>query len=528
MGQKTISRILQALIITGAINSAHADLQWSESIRTESEPLTTDRVLDLDASILRPHRTRFVIERKMSLSSVSAIRHPKGSGFAVSVHGMENDVHVYFRDSDSPMFNKIENFPCGSAYDDRFATEEQTRFQGQKWAKDWGRKAKKALGSLELSLKTIREPAEAMAVSKARLIADAWYRKLNREWKVEFNDRSPAEEWSAYQAQAQSQGFCKKSVKKTALRSWKEMMDPPAENVKSTQPLARSPARRAGKGDWIIRVNAMAAGTGINGQFVIDPQANQSFISPDWLETQGVEEFLIEDFGKTILRIKRKGRVFLSKSLFLVQPQTSGHFLGISEFGSHEIEDFRPPDDFDRCCDGVLGTDFLLRNVVQFDTSAPLGGILIWPRSDYRAPTGYRWEEVSIEADGTLPGVVAKKIKSNQPLILGLPHGRIWYPSTLDIDVNAKGGSGLKLSYEMSGFTRNLKVISIDPKSPAKVLLKAGLKPGATLWRISDFTVKYLNQWTIDEILRGVWGKKITIEWRDKKDHTKKAVIQLP
>lgn len=525
MGRKAwaekISNVVLLLVLVCTSLSSHAGVSWLQSTVTDSTPLVTDRVLDFDPEILNPHRTRIAFKRTIQINGLTAVPHPAGSGFTVSVVGLDSHVMIGIRSPESPLFSPIEEFPCSPLPDDRFATYEQTSLRAPKKADRWHTIVKQALPRIELALQSIREPVESMAIARAHIIIHSWMKKLQIEWTEWERTDSRADEWKVYQAAAAKLTEpCK--YKKRGFRPWTEIMDPVPENPTRTEPLARSPARRVGQGEWTLRINAQAIGIKINGQFLLDPEASMSIVSPDWLDSQGVEEFLLEDPGKRIVKVSRKGRDKLTKVLVLADVETSGQKLGIDEFAALNVDEYKMPEDFDICCDGVLGVDFFRKNVIQLDTSAPLGGVLIWPRSNYRAPTGYQWVELSLDADGSLPKKILSQMRSHVPMILDLPHGRVWYPPTSEAPKPKKKvkSAGIKLKFVMEKGSRYLRVVSLDRKIP-------GITEKMNILRISDFFVRYLNQWTIDEILKGAWGDEIELEYRDSKDVNHKVKFTL-
>ncbi|MCM0605545.1 MAG: hypothetical protein KA715_05595 [Xanthomonadaceae bacterium] len=528
MGRKIRSQKISTLVLAFfALVSieAHAGVSWLQSTVTDATPLLTDRVLDFDQDILNPHRTRVAFKRYIQVNGLAAIPYPTGSGFSVSVVGIDSHVLIGARAPSSPLFSPIEEFPCSLQPDERFAMYEPTIARSQKKADRWHAMVKQSLPKIEFALQSIREPVEKMAIARAEIIVNSWTKRLQTEWTEWNNNDSRADEWKHYQlAAAKLAEPCK--YKKRGFRPWAEIMDPVPESPKVTEPLARSPARRVGQGEWTLRVNAQALYTKINGQFLLDPSSSMSVISPDWLEAQGVEHYLLEDPGKRTVHVQRRNRENLTKILLLSHFESSGQQLGLDEFALLNVDEFKTPEDFDICCDGVLGLDFLRKNVIQLDSSAPLGGVLIWPRSNYRAPTGFRWNELGIEPDGSLPKKITAEIRSNTPMIIDLPHGRVWYPPSETAKKKPKY-SGLKLKYVMEKGSRVLKVISIDPKSKAEALRKFGITEKMNLARIGDFTARYLNQWTVDEMLKGVWGDEIVIEYRDSKDQNQKATLKL-
>ena len=526
MGRKVGSKKILALaLVLCGYTSSHASVSWLQSTLTDSMPLMTDRVLDFDPEILNPHRVRVVYKRTIQVNGLAAVPHPAGSGFTVRVLGIDSHVLIGMRDRSSPLFSTIEEFPCTAKPDDRYATYEQTVLASQKKAAHWHQIVKNALPKIEMALESVREPVESMAEARAKVILGSWTKRLQNDWMEWDRIDSRAAEWKYYQTEAQKLTEpCK--YKSRGFKPWSEIMDPVPENPRVSEPLSRSPARRVGKGEWTIRLGLSAANLKLSGQFLVDPESSFSTVSPDWLSGQGMEEFLIEDPGKRIVKIKRREQTKLAKIVVFPEVEASGQKIGIEEFGIMDSDEYKPPEDFDVCCDGILGVDFFRKNVVQFDSSAPLGGVLIWPRSNYRAPTGYSWKEFGVEGDGSLPSHILSDLKSNTPMIVDLPHGRVWYPPQMMPKPKPKR-SGLVLKFMTEKNARVLKVMSIDPKSKAGALIKQGIAVGMNIQRIADFTVRYLNQWTIDEILKGSWGDEIVIEYRTKDDQPVKVKFTL-
>lgn len=328
----------------------------------------------------------------------------------------------------------------------------------------------------------------------------------------------------------------------------------------STELLARAPVRRW-DGLFTVRLNVTIGNKTLNGRFLVDPKFPASIMSPVWLESQGILPLWIE---RTSPASKHKAKTGVVNAVEL-----SGTLITALSFLIRSTDIFVPPEVVEPCCNGVLGTDFLKKHIVEFTMDPELK---LWNPAEFH-PSLDDFQNVSllVSDDGKLkteeinwnskvPPVLYNALtghggtnrlprryhyndgdnsnnsnngdnseKSSQQkggatispaaplpygsLIFDIPHGRLWFSKSL-FDLPAfTNHSGLKVGFVNKKEHRRLEVLKIDQKSPAKYLLKEGLRPGTVIDQIASKNTEEMDSWEVDQLLGGSQGKTITIAW---------------
>ncbi len=111
---------------------------------------------------------------------------------------------------------------------------------------------------------------------------------------------------------------------------------------------------------------------------------------------------------------------------------------------------------------------------------------------------------------------------------LDLSNGRLWFDPALAQRPFFRNRSGLQLGFSYGpGASRILKVIRIQPGSPASALTKAGLKVGTVITEIDSQIADEMDLWDVEQRLAGAYAKAVTLKWSGKSgDHI--APLLLP
>ncbi len=118
-------------------------------------------------------------------------------------------------------------------------------------------------------------------------------------------------------------------------------------------------------------------------------------------------------------------------------------------------------------------------------------------------------------------------VLSHGTFTLDLPHGRMWFaPETLPLREQSQNTSGLRLAFEVQGGERVLRVVSIGSKSPAKNLIRDGLKAGTVITQVDSIPAEDIDLWEVNRRLAGAYGPQVTLQWEAKKG-LKNAPIQV-
>jgi hypothetical protein len=321
-----------------------------------------------------------------------------------------------------------------------------------------------------------------------------------------------------------------------------EVSAPSATHV--VLPLARAPSRRW-QGWFAVRMDVGAGENSVLGQMVIDPATPRSLISPEWLKGQGMPPEWIRVPEAQPERVKidvgaEAGETGLGEVTHVEKAVISDYRISVSRFLLFDTSElFDEPEFIAPCCSGILGIDLLRRYVVEFRGAKP-NEVNLWPLQSYHPPQAYEWVEVRENAKGDLNPICstdrvkaliakdanAKKLcrdprhalkEASATMVYDLPHGRVWYSPEELAAPEYKNTSGLTLNYIYIKGDRALVVQSIQPKSVASQLEKAGLKKGMVVTEIDGLPTLEMDLWEVNRRLAGVYGDTVKLKWQTQK-----------
>jgi hypothetical protein len=400
--------------------AARADLGFRGSYKSVADALTTEKAWALDRAEPNPHRQRWLLGRKVELKELMP-RELKIQGslmFGVTTAGLEAESTAYFR-GEGPWYRPLREFPCEAEPASWFATEEGSRIAAALAAKSWDRMLEQQRLPLFTELKRLIAPTPGAALEKARLLFEGWRSRVDAAWRLAGKLEARKAEWKSYEQLAREQGICggkKVSGKKpkagknagkageyddeyvpTARRRaipWEMMMEPPATGASGragagadeSKLLARAPAK-TWDGLFSVRLNLTIGARKLNGTFLIDSGSGTSIISPDFLNGQGILPAWIAVPGAPFRRIPWggsgvSGEGGLAPVVAVDRVELGNTQLELTEFALFDTEFFSQPDHPSSCCDGVLGSDFLRRYVVELAPGPP-SEVKLWPAENF-------------------------------------------------------------------------------------------------------------------------------------------------
>ncbi|MFZ9596276.1 MAG: hypothetical protein ACO3A2_09385 [Bdellovibrionia bacterium] len=488
------------------------ELSIQSSYQLMTQPLSTELVTEIDPLQIDPHRQRWILSRKVNLAGLQALAQKNGR-FGVSAQGLLCSLQGYVR-APGLWYQPWEQFSCQPQADAWFATDEGSKRAAAEASRVWQELLDQKKDQLLFLFNRLSEKTEASALDQAERVFRTWLSDVEREWRNAVQTSVRNEEWRFYLSEAKAAGHCPKKTKTPASAQsprWELLLEPPSQDPPAiTQLLARAPAR-LWDGFYTVRVSMRISGKTLNGRFLLDPKAQFSVISPEWLESQGIYPLWVLVSGAPAQRITWSGpwpgQGALAPEARIESASVSGLALPIHRFLLKETEFFAPPESLGHCCDGVLGIDFLRRYPIEFQSSSP-AEVRIWPIHHYRAPQAYTWQEIS---ETELQG-----LSFTGDFILDLPHGRLWTPQESSKKFKPVS-SGLEVEFILEDGERILKVRRITPRSKAAALLRENLAVGSRITQINSKPVEELDLWEVRRILSGSQGQSVILQWKTKK-----------
>lgn len=387
--------------ILGRASARAEELEISTLRRFDTEPVTTERIFELDPTQLNPHRRRWVLNRRVELEGLQVSPLPNGQ-FGVRARGVRSLTLSYIRKGGGA-FQPMSAFPCTQTPDESFATEAGARRAAEAAATVWDETLRSQRAELSMRLSRVRADDSITALKVGRSLFRQWLREIEDEWREKGYARAAQEEWKSYRDAARLEGICAKKVGQPLVQpaSWEKRMEPPAETFDGA-PLARAPARRW-NGAYSVRLSAVVDHAQLNGQAILDFSAQKSIVSPIWIQGQGSTESLLglRKWGKLIgTGIERVSQGGLAPLVLLEGTSISGLDVPLREFLLFETEFFGRPAFFASCCDAVLGQDFLARQVVEFKPTS-MAEVIVWPWKGYRSLQKF-WVETRVAPHGAI------------------------------------------------------------------------------------------------------------------------------
>jgi hypothetical protein len=381
----------------------HLDFIYTYEVATE--PLTTEKVWDLDPAVLNPHLERWLTQRQTVLGGLEAI--PKGRrGYSVKAAGISTSVRGFVR-KPGPWFQSLSEFGCEKEPNAWFSTQEGAQFAASRAAIYWSKILQQKKSQLALLFERVSAESKDLALKQGKKIFVLWLANSEGEWRDQMTQKLRREEWKFYLDEASAQGICqKKNRKPSTPPTWRSMMEPvsQAPPYELSQILARAPAR-LWNGLFSVRLNVNVAGKILNGKFLIDSSAKKSMMSPSWLEAQGVDPAWLIIPGSLPLRVVWgdlwESESALARVAAVDSIDMSGLKVPLTEFLLYDTEFFSPPENVGTCCDGVLGIDFLRHYPMELRSGVP-SEVRVWPKENFHAPEGTPWIEVMHSPRGDL------------------------------------------------------------------------------------------------------------------------------
>jgi len=381
--------IMMLFFVLGASSATaqtrRGNLKLDTSYEFVNEPVNTDQIFKHDPQLVNPHQARWVLSRKVQLKGMD-VRHLGRNRFGVHTEGVDSKALGYVR-GNGPWYSNWSEFPCATKQNEIFATAEGARHAVDAAAQYWEELVKSQLYALSRKLSEVSGSSPEVALKEGLQIYQAWLRKLEKQWRQKGDSRVYSAEWHFYQKQAAQSNLCgirKKVHPPVSLaRSFRIESPPPFPSLSEgwVKPLARAPVRRW-DGLYSIRLNIEIGSQVLSGQFLIDSDTPHSVISSIWLENEGVLPSLIRNFHIPPEPISVMGTSDIAPVAEVDRVTMSGFPIDLSEFHIYDTDFFLPPQFTAPCCDGVLGSDFLRKYVVQFNPGPP-NEFLIWPREGF-------------------------------------------------------------------------------------------------------------------------------------------------
>ncbi|MGK5082164.1 retropepsin-like aspartic protease [Bdellovibrionota bacterium FG-1] len=451
------------------------DISLKSVYQEASEPLTTEKAWALDFDELNPHRSRWILNRKVELGGLQAREiegAPEGARFGVSAEAIVSTVTAFFRPAGA-WYRPLAEFPCHEEPASWFGTLEGSRKAAEVAAKEWER----TLGERKLKLAAMFQQLNAVsaevAVKNAQILFQNWLHEVSAIWRSSGRHQAKLAEWQLYRLEAAKTKACAKD----GVIPWEKMMEPLAEGElgRAGSPgdevrlLARAPSKRW-DGLFSIRGNVTIAGRKLNGRFLVDSGVGTSVLSPEWLENQGILPAWIEVPGAPPRRIPWGGSLDAPQGglgpVGKVDQVEIGNFaLSLREFALFDTDFFAPPDTASSCCDGVLGTDFLRRYVVELNPGPP-AEVRLWPSEHFHLAdsTDSQWLEEGMTPAGA---PVSACWAQSGDLRLGGVYWDTGREAALDVHVPWQKSARAANAAHSSGLSNQWDVrCGVNPNSP--------------------------------------------------------------
>lgn len=428
-----------------ARSHSRQELELVTNYELSKEPLSTDKVNDLDPGELNPHRQRWILERSVKLRGLRTEAKATG-GFGVHAEAIEANIRGWAR-SEGPWFHPLADFPCTEEPQPGFATPEGAQQAAQEGAQNWESILSAARDHLRIRLARIDAPKSTDAFAEAKQVLADWSSAADRDWRSRGRTLAREAEWKSYLEKAKAQGLCH-GQKPHVEFSWRQEMEPLPPGPPPFRVLARAPARRW-NGMYSVRLTVHVGATrALSGQFLLDSGAPKSIFSPEWLKGQGVLPAWIE-----IPRAGPERAVFsagrgVAKRALIEGVEFGGLKLPLSEVLLYDTELFAPPENLATCCDGVIGMDVLRHLVVELRPGPPTE-VIIWPRENFRSPYAAAavWLETGLNSE----------LQASSDECLSRPGGSVM-PEIEGLSWNTGSEGDLEIHLPWQSEVRNRKV----------------------------------------------------------------------
>lgn len=462
-------------VMAQASYAEETGFQLVKSYEFSTEPLTTEKLWILDPTGVNPHRQRWVLNRRLSLRGLeprefsSAKKDGKYGVKAASVAS----VSLGFIRPQGAWYRPITEFPCQQEPQAWFATADGARIAVDTAAATWDKILTSEKAALLKALNDIRASSAEQALRLGLIAYDSWYKRVEAEYLAQGQQKARLAEWRSYLQSATDAGVCskKKPVPTVEPVSWKAMMEPPTGRP-PVKPIARAPARRW-NGLYSVRLSMDIGNKTLTGQFLVDSGAAKTVVSPTWLESQGIPVSWIRTPGAKPQRVTWSGGSGLAPVGEVDRVLLSGKEIGINQVLIFDVDFFAPPANVASCCDGILGNDFLSKNVVSLRSAAPYE-LVLWPKEGFSQEKSY-WTEASVSLSGDMISDCVARSEKDPFHSKGVPvlKGVRWDSgSEMPMDVHlpwkkaiAAGGREWSLECDTQVVARNVEATSPDQAS---------------------------------------------------------------
>jgi hypothetical protein len=408
------------------------EISLQVELKSSDLPLTQEMIWNLAPEVKNPHRRTWIVTRKIDWLGLEPFQIENGR-WAARAQGLTAFGQSYVR-PEGPWFRPLSEFSCSAEPSEDFTTFEGARKAAEAAAQSWSDTLSAEKVKLSILLGRIAAESAESATLQARIALSVWASAVEAEWRAQGFAKARAAEWRHYLGLARASGICPRAKGKLSPgdRSREARMEQPPVGVAVTPDalgigdskdsnilLARAPARRW-DGLFSVRVTIEVLGKKVLGQFLIDSGAGASILNPYWLESQGIRPVLIETPDVPPQRVIWTGGSGFARRARVDKATVSSFDIGQREFLLLETELFGPPSEVGTCCDGILGTDFLRKHIVEFEPGQP-SGINIWRRLGFHKP-GWIWAEASESPQGDLVSecVLTPGSKAKTPILRGV------------------------------------------------------------------------------------------------------------
>ncbi len=382
------------------------------STRDSDQPLTTEKVSSLDPKEWNAHRRMWVIERKASISELQVGAAPKPGTFGIKGGTVTLGSTAHLR-GEGPWFGDLVQFSCGWKPErEPFATREGSRRAAQEATRQWSEILEKKRLRLSVQMQAVQGASESEVREKASQVFQNWLHEAESLWRVQGRESAAAIEWKFYRDTAR----CGTSEKTPSVnpsggaRSWRERMEP-ASSQENKKLLARAPARRW-NGTFSVRVSFDIGGKVLVGQFLVDTETENSFVSAEWLRSQGIVARWIALNRVPSERVSWGATTLWAKPIEVDSVTISGLKTPLRRFFLMDTGVFGFPENRGACCDGVLGLDFFKHYAVEF---VPNGSpaLMIYSPTGFSPSESVPWTEMAVDPSG---GLVSEcEVNPNSP-----------------------------------------------------------------------------------------------------------------
>ncbi len=397
------------------------------------QALTTDQIGILDPTLSNPHRQLWVLIRDTQILETKIIAvAPQQYGvqilsLQVAAQGRQRGPGPWYVSDPSLLCPSLSTFlsqPFDSETSLAYATQEGVQRTLARAAELWEELLRHHQIQLNGLLQSVTENSEKKALQKSETLFQRWLQRMNTHWNTLSILALQKETWKFYQTEIRT--LCSGLSTVTApseetpeispssflisgLQPWDQRMEsPPPISSHPPSSVVQTPIR-LWKGLTSVHLEVQIQGKPLQGQFLIDSVAPFSILSPEWLNSKGIDPhwypieraplFPVTWSDRPPDPIRLAPQVFVEKSR--LSPHSLPGSLSLSSFLLFPTPLFQSPEFIGSCCDGILGIDFLKLFPIEWVLTAPKG-IRMWPRVGFQKSPPYEWIEIHETSQGDL------------------------------------------------------------------------------------------------------------------------------